>query len=216
MSKMGRSVTVMLAIACLLLAAAAEAQRPASPRGEASTQVGGAWTSGEARGVAGGNSYDGGKWIDIEYGRPILRGRDNLFGSGGDYGQGFLLGAPVWRMGADQSTRFKTEADLMFGGQRLAAGEYSLFAELSASEWTLIFSSYGVKESFREETEGTLWGSYGYTPDRDVLRTPMRVVTHPASADQLTIMFTDMTQQGGNLNVWWDDQLATVAFTVAP
>ena len=213
---MRRMGTAALVLACLVAATAAEAQRPASPRGQASTQVGGTWESGEALGVAGGRTYSDGKWIDVDYGRPILRGRENLFGSGDEYGQGFLLGAPVWRMGADQSTRFKTEADLMFGGQRLPAGEYSMFAELSESEWTLIFSSYGVKQSFREETPNTLWGSYGYTPDRDVLRTPMQVSTHPATADQFTIMFTDMTQQGGNLTVWWDDQLATAAFTVAP
>jgi hypothetical protein len=206
----------VLAAACVLVATTAEAQRAASPRGQASTQVGGAWTDGEALGVAGGRSYSGGKWVDVEYGRPILRGRDNLFGSGDEYGQGFMLGAPVWRVGADQSTRFKTEADLMFGGQRLPAGEYSMFAELSESEWTLIFSTYGVKQSFREETPNTLWGSYGYTPDRDVLRTPMQVSSHPVSADQLTIMFTDMTQEGGNLTVWWDDQIAAAAFTVAP
>ena len=213
---MRRLGTAVLAMACVLAAAAAEAQRPASPRGQASTQVGGSWTAGEALGVAGGRTYSDGKWIDVDYGRPILRGREGLFGSGAEYGQGFLLGAPVWRVGADQSTRFKTEADLVFGGQRLPAGEYSMFAELSASEWTLIFSTYGVKQSFREETPDTLWGSYGYTPDRDVLRTAMRVASHPASADQLTIMFTDMTQEGGNLNIWWDDQLVTVAFTVAP
>ena len=213
---MRRIGTAALVIACLAAAAAAEAQRPASPRGQASTQVGGSWIAEETPGVAGGRTYSDGKWIDVDYGRPILRGREDMFGSGDEYGQGFLLGAPVWRLGADQSTRFKTEADLLFGGQRLPAGEYSMFAELSPSEWTLIFSTYGAKQSFREDTPDTLWGSYGYTPDRDVLRTAMQVSSHPASADQLTVMFTDMTQQGGNLTIWWDDQLATVAFTVAP
>ena len=91
-----------------------------------------------------------------------------------------------------------------------------MFAELDESEWTLIFSTYGVKESFQEETPNALWGSYGYTAELDVLRTPMPVTTHPVSADQLTILFSDMTQQGGSLTVWWDDQIATAAFTVAP
>ena len=122
----------------------------------------------------------------------------------------------MWRVGADQSTRFKTEADLTFGGQRLPAGEYSMFAEITESEWTLIFSTYGAKQSFREDTPNTLWGSYGYTPDRDVLRTPMEVLTLRTSADQLTIVFTNMTQEGGELTIWWDDQIASAAFTVAP
>ena len=59
-------------------------------------------------------------------------------------------------------------------------------------------------------------GPNGYTPDMDVLRTTMQVTTHPVSADQLIVTFTDMTQQGGNFTIWWDNQIATTAFTVAP
>ena len=216
-----REVKVLSVLMVFVLAATVveTQQRSLSPRGQASTQVGGRWTpDAEAAmlGVAGGSTYDGGKWIDIDYGRPILRGRENLFGSGADYGAEFLIGAPIWRLGANESTRFKTEADLMFGEERLPAGEYSMLAELGESEWTLIFSNYGVKHSYQEDTPNALWGSYDYAPDMDVLRTTMQVETHPVSADQLTIMFTDMTQQGGDLTIWWDDQIATTPFTVAP
>jgi hypothetical protein len=106
--------------------------------------------------------------------------------------------------------------DLMLGGERLAAGEYSMFAELSENEWTLIFSTWDVKQDFREDNPNALWGAYSYTPDRDVLRTTMSVQTIEASVDQLVIAFTGMSQQGGNLMVWWDDQVATTPFTVAP
>ncbi len=182
-------------------------QRIASPRGEASTQVGGSFNSEGA--------YQGGSWIVVTYGRPILRGRENMFGSGETYGDGFLLGAPIWRIGANQSTRFMTETDLMIRGQRLPAGEYSIFADLAQEEWTLVFSTWGVKQTFREENPDALWGAYEYTPDRDVMRTTMDVQTLPMSADQLIITFTDMTQEGGNFTIWWDDQYASVPFTVA-
>ncbi|WP_423924459.1 DUF2911 domain-containing protein [Candidatus Palauibacter sp.] len=209
MKKMFRSIPC-LAIAlglALAFASAAEAQdRRMSPRGEAATQVGGSF---DAEG-----GYQGGSWVVVTYGRPILRGRD-LFGSGAEYGQSFLRGAPLWRVGADQSTRFMTEADLMFGGERLPAGEYSVFAELTEDEWTLIFSNWGAKETFREENPDALWGAYGYTPDRDVLRTTMDVSTIMVSADQLSISFMDMTQEGGVFSIWWDDQVATVPFQVA-
>ncbi|MDE0083488.1 MAG: DUF2911 domain-containing protein [Gammaproteobacteria bacterium] len=185
-----------------------DAPEVASPRGSAATQVGGAFDS--------GGTYGNGSWIVVDYGRPILRGRENIFGSGDSYGDGFLLGAPLWRVGANQSTRFMTETDLDFGGGRLPAGDYSVFAELEESRWTLIFSTWGVKESFGEENADALWGSYEYTPDRDVLRTTMSVETADRAADQLIITFTDMTQEGGNFTVWWDDQIATAAFTVAP
>jgi hypothetical protein len=138
-----------------------------------------------------------------------------MFGSGDTYGEGFLLGAPIWRVGADQSTRFKTEADLMFGDQRLPAGEYSVFAELAENEWTLAFSSWGAKQGFKEENPDALWGAYNYTPDRDVLRTAMSVTTHSVSAEQLIITFTDMTLEGGSLTIWWDDQIATTPFSRA-
>ncbi len=180
--------------------------RPLSPRGEAATQVGGAYDD-EGR-------YGNGSWVVVTYGRPILRGRD-LFGSGDQYGEAFLRGAPVWRIGADQSTRFMTEMDLTFDGARLPAGEYSIFAELGEDAWTLIFTNWGVKNDFQEDNPDALWGSYGYTPDRDVLRTTMDVSTVAMSADQLTISFMDMTQDGGVFAIWWDDQVATVPFEVA-
>ncbi|MCY3700225.1 MAG: DUF2911 domain-containing protein [Gemmatimonadetes bacterium] len=175
-----------------------------------------AWRGGDTQ-VGGGYDAEGsysGSWVVVTYGRPILRGRD-LFGSGDEYGQQFLRGAPVWRVGADQSTRLMTETDLMFGGERLPAGEYSVFAELTEAEWTLIFSNWGAKESFREENPDALWGAYSYTPDRDVLRTSMDVDTIMMSADQLTISFMDMTQEGGVFTIWWGDQVATVPFQVA-
>ncbi len=194
-------------VLALAFATTTQAQeRLASPRGEAATQVGGAYNA--------EGSFENGSWVVVTYGRPILRGRD-LFGSGDEYGQEFLRGAPVWRIGADQSTRFMTETDLVFQGERLPAGEYSIFADLAEDAWTLIFANWGVKNDFREENPDALWGAYGYTPDRDVLRTTMDVSTIGMSADQLIITFTEMTQEGGVFTIWWDDQVATVPFEVA-
>ena len=184
----------------------AQQRRAASPRGEAATQIGGTFNE-QGR-------YEGGSWIVVTYGRPIKRGRD-VFGSGDDYGMNFLRGAPVWRLGADKSTRLMTEVDLMFGDQRLPAGEYSMFAELSEDEWTLIISNWGAKDGFREDNPDALWGAYEYTPDRDVLRTSMSVTTSDTSSDQMVILFTDMTADGGMLTVWWDDQMASTAFSLA-
>ena len=197
------------ALAFLALAISAPAaldaqERIASPRGEAATQIGGSYE---------GGSYSGGSWIVVDYGRPITRGRD-VFGSGDEYGQMITTGA-VWRLGANQSTRFTTEADLMFGDQRLAAGEYTIFAALSEDEWTLVFSTWGAKENFREDDPDALWGSYGYTPDRDVLRTSMDVQSIEMSSDQMVILFTDMTADGGTFTVWWADQVATAPFSLA-
>ena len=203
-----RLIQVGIGIVVLALSASvATAQdRPLSPRGQASTQVGGSYDSEGA--------FSGGKCVDIDYGRPILRGRANMFGTGADYATKIYAGAPIWRVGADVTTRITTEADLVFDGKTLPAGEYSIFADLADPKaWTLVFSTLAPKHNFREETENAVWGGYGYTDDLDVLRATMTVSEHPVSADQLIVTFTDMTQQGGNLTIWFSNQIATVPFT---
>lgn len=192
--------------------AAQPASRPASPAGSAQTQVGGSWVKDDQ----GRERYQGGKWIEITYGRPIKRGRD-VFGSGPDYGKSLLVGgATVWRAGANVSTRLKTEAPLVIGNKTVPAGEYSLFIDLkSPKEWILIVSSYGAKTSGRDQTPDTLWGSFNYTPEKDVARAPMTVSKTEASVDQLTWGFCDVTAIGGKMFIAWDTTNAVVPFTVA-
>ncbi len=193
-----------LCAALLVAVGSALAQRPASPRGATAIQVGGEYQE---------RSYVGGKWITVEYGRPILRGRTGIFGAGDDYGKGANAGAPVWRAGANKSTRFMTEADLKFGDQSLPAGEYSMFVDLKPDDWTLIFSTHAAKDGFREPGEG-LWGAYNYTPDKDVLRVKMQVRTLPASFEQFTIAFVDLTKMGGTLSLLWEKTAADASFTI--
>jgi len=191
--------------------AAAPAPMPASPRGTAATQVGGKWVV-EKEGTA--PRYREGKWIVVDYGRPILRGRADIFGAGADYGKAVNAGAPVWRAGANQTTRFKTEAPLVFAGKTLPAGEYSLFVDLKPGAWTLIFSSQPHQTKYDPANKTETWGSAGYDPKFDVLRVPMQTTVGTTSLDQFTIAFMDMTQQGGSLGMWWDKTSAKVAFTV--
>src|SRR3954454_19099296 len=100
---------ITLAFAPLALVArpavAQDQPRPLSPNGSASAQVLGKWVKGDKPAFAvGGAHYQDGKWIDITYGRPLLRGRE-VFGKGADYGKALLIGAPIWRAGANVSTR---------------------------------------------------------------------------------------------------------------
>jgi hypothetical protein len=186
------------------------AARPASPAGSAQTQVAGQYVKDGTR-----ERYEGGKWIEITYGRPIKRGRD-VFGSGADYGKALNSGAPVWRAGANVSTRLMTEAPLSIGGKMVPPGEYSLFIELkSPTEWTLIVSSYGAKKTGGDKTPGTLWGAFDYTPEKDVVRVPMTVAKTSFSLDQLTWGFCDVTAAGGKMFIAWDTANAMVPFTVA-
>jgi hypothetical protein len=191
-----------LALGMTLLAAAsfvaAQGERPASPAGTSATQIG-----------------EKGPWIEIAAGRPIKRGRD-LWGTGPNYGKTLNANAPVWRAGADVSTRLKTEVPLQIGEKNVPAGEYSLFIDLkSPSDWTLIVSSWGAKKSGRDTAQDALWGAYNYTPAKDVARVPMKLGTLPVAVDQLTWNFADITASGGKLVLMWDTVIATAPFTVA-
>lgn len=181
--------------------------RPASPRGTAATEIGGKYAD------AAEPLYEGGKWIEISYGRPIKRGRD-LWGTGTSYGEMVKAGAPVWRAGADVSTRVKTEVPLVINNKTVAPGEYSLFIDLKPGSWTLIVSNWAAQTTYNPANREALWGAFGYTPAKDVVRAPMTLTTLPYSVDELTWMFTDMSDAGGKIAIMWDRQMAATAFKV--
>ena len=186
--------------AVLLLAGAAVAQteRPASPPGTSAIQIGDAW-------------------IDVTYSRPILRGRQGIFGSGDDYGKKLYAGGPLWRAGANVTTRIKTGLDLEINGKRVPAGEYSFFIELKEGAWTGILSSQPYMETFDRAkiAEGMTWGAYGYKPEHDVVRAPMSVETRTNSVEQMAIAFVNVSADGGTMVVIWDNQAGSLPFKVA-
>jgi hypothetical protein len=210
---------IVLFAATGALVFAQQPTKPMSPDGTAHAQVLGKWTKGERPAFTLGREvYQGGKWIEITYGRPLQRGRD-LFGSGENYGKAALdVGAPgfpappVWRAGANVSTRLKTEVPLMFGDKSVPAGEYSLFIDLKPAVWTLIVSSWPAQAKFDPQDKTALWGAYGYTPDKDVARIPMKVETLPFAVEQLTWSFLDMTENGGRMAIMWGKTMASAPF----
>ena len=193
---------------------------PMSPEGSAQVQVLGRWVKPERPAFTlGRESYQGGKWIEVKYGRPLQRGRD-LFGSGPDYGKAAndvgapgLPPPPVWRAGANVTTRLNTEVPLQFGKTTVPAGEYSLFIELKLPEWTLIISSWPAQQKYDPTNKTALWGAYGYTPDKDVARVNMKLEKLPFDVDQLTWTFLDMKNDGGRIALMWGTTLASTPFT---
>src|SRR5262245_55646888 len=208
---MSRTVSI-LGISLLLTGAAiatAQNNRPLSPGGSASTMVGGTWSAPDKD---GNRTYSGGKWIDVAYSRPMLRGRADIFGKGADYGKDVNAGAPVWRAGANQTTKLTTEAPLMIGGKKLDAGSYDLFVELKEGAWTLIVSTQPTQEKYDRNEKVKIWGSYGYDAKYDVVRLPMAMMTPAVSVEQFTIGFADMTADGGKLTMAWEKTAAVVPF----
>ncbi len=184
-----------------------QGQRPLSPTGRSATQIGGDAYDGR-------QGYVGGKWIEITYGRPITRGRD-LFGPD-DFVEFLNDGAPVWRAGANVSTRLSSEVALNLGGAVVQPGDYTLFIELAPREWTLIVSTLQAQtQGFDEDDPNSVFGAYGYTSDRDLVRVPMTLDNSQYSHDQLHWEFLDITPAGGRLAIFWANRVASVRFSVS-
>lgn len=191
--------------------AVAQQTPPLSPAGTANALVGAKWS----KNAEGNMRAEGGKWLEVKYSRPSLRGRTNIFGSGADYGKGVGEDNGLWRAGANATTTFMTEAPLMIGGKRIEPGTYAVIVELKEAGWTFILSSQTRAEKFDDPDKTKLYATSNYDPKFDVVRVPMTMLTPKAAIDQFTIGFVDMSDAGGKLAMAWDKTVAMVPFTVA-
>jgi hypothetical protein len=190
-----------------VLAQIPEVKLPASPRGLSAIQVGGTWTT-----VNGEPRYGNGSWITVDYGRPLLRGRPNIFGSGADYGRVVSDGVEVWRAGANDTTRLTTQRALTFGGTTIKPGVYNVFVLLKEGAWTMVLSTQPVQPKYDPNDKVLLYGSYNYDRKFDVLRVPMRLSPAPATIEQFTIDFVNVGADRASLVMSWDRTVATVDF----
>ena len=198
---------ILMMVVTTAAPAAQQDRRSLSPAGASATQIGGDAFDGR-------QGYVGGKWIEITYGRPIMRGRD-LFGPD-DFVEFLNDGAPVWRAGANVATRLSTEIALDLGDTIIPPGEYTVFIELARDKWILIVSTLQAQiEDFDENDPDSVFGAYGYSPTRDLVRAPMELETLPYAHDQLHWEFLDITPDGGRLAIMWENQMASVPFGVA-
>ena len=191
-----RLTAIFLSVAAALVQAQVpDVKLPSSPRGTAAIQVGGTWS-----GTGDDRRYTGGSWITVDYGRPILRGRENIFGKGADYGKTVNPDAPLWRAGANDTTRLTTQVPLELGGKTIPAGEYNVFVDLKEKAWTLVLSTQPRQPK--------------YDPKFDTLRAPMRLSTSTTSTEQFTIGFADVKPDRGVLYMAWDRTIGSIDFTV--
>ena len=182
-----------------------EVKLPTSPMGKAAIQVGGAW----AKTTSGGQRYEGGKWIVVDYSRPLLRGRKDIFGSAAEYGKFVSDGSAVWRAGANATTKLTTQVPLSLGGKIVPPGTYSVMVDLKPGNWMLVLSSQPVQEKYDPNDKVKLYGAYNYDPKFDVVRVPMKVTTSHATVEEFTISFVDVTETSATLAMSWDKTIAT-------
>jgi hypothetical protein len=209
MMRMRSGLASALVITATAIALAQGGAKPASPAGTAAAQVLGKYVPGSE-----GPVYQGGKWIEITFGRPLKRGREVFGGKDENYGKIANPDSPVWRAGANNSTQLITEVPLVINGKTVAPGTYTMFIDLKPNNWTLIVSNWVAQKRYDPSNTKEIFGAFGYTPDKDVVRAPMKLSTLPMSVEQLTWGFSDVNDAGGLMTMMWDKTLASVAFKV--
>ena len=142
-----------------------------------------------------------GKTITVTYSSPAVNGRvGKLFGKDGTIGGDPQY--PVWRAGANAATAFHTDADLAIGGLAVPKGDYTLFVNLAdPAKWELIVN----KQTGQSGLE--------YDAKQDLGRVKMTMSKPPATVEQLKYTLSGAGSKG-KLQLAWENQVATVDFTV--
>ena len=133
--------------------------------------------------------------VTVVYHRPGLKGRSL---------ESLAPNGKVWRTGANEATELTFSKDVTIGGNKLAAGTYSLYTIPGDSEWTIIINS---KLS---------WGTQ-YSKDSDVARFAAKASKASDSTETFTIDVSDISENGknANLELRWGTAVVKVPFEVS-
>jgi hypothetical protein len=122
--------------------------------------------------------------IEIEYGRPVARGRA-LFGH-------LVKWDEIWHPGADRATKISIDRDITIEGQPLKAGEYSLWMiPRDGKPWTVIFNSKA--QTFHRPYPGD---------STDVLRIDVTPETF-SHVESMTIDFPSVSADDAVMRIQW-------------
>lgn len=134
--------------------------------------------------------FSDGKTVKIDYSSPRAKGR-KIFGGLVPYGQ-------IWRTGANESTTFVTDSDVVVGGQSVPAGSYTIFTVPEADKWTLVISKKTGE-----------WGTDYPGPSEDLTRAPMSAGKTSGLVENFTIAF-DQAGSKCTLHADWENTRASV------
>ena len=178
----------LLLVLALLTPAALSAQAPlkAALSGRATTEVAlnGAREAGKPAPKA--------LVIKVDYGQPHARGRD--------VPAELSKAATVWRTGANSSTTFTTEVDLMVGNASVPKGAYSLYTIREGDGYLLIINKNTGQ-----------WGTE-YVATHDLARVALAARTLAETRESLQIALAPAADQSprGQLTIAWGKlELAT-------
>jgi hypothetical protein len=121
----------------------------------------------------------------VIYSRPKKEGRP-VFGHLVEYGK-------LWRLGANEATEIEFYRPVIVAGKKIPKGRYTLYAIVNEKSWTFIIN---------KETD--LWGSFKYTPAKDLVRATVPVEKTEEPVESLAMTF-EKENQNIDLVVAWED-----------
>lgn len=125
--------------------------------------------------------------ITIDYGRPVLKGRDML---------SQLPVGQFWRMGSNMSTTLATPVDLAFGSTNVPKGNYSLWLKRTdAEKFQLVFNSQTGQ-----------WGTQ-HDASKDAFQAPMKKDALSSPVETFTLDLKDAPKGGVIVLTWGTTQL---------
>ncbi len=135
--------------------------------------------------------------VEVDYSRPATRGRP-IFGSLVPYGR-------IWRVGANESTKFTTDQELTIAGHKVPAGTYALYAFPGPDTWEVVF-----------HTNTAHWGDGrdAYDPSEDLFRLRLSPETTQQKQENFLITFDEITHNGATMIWRWDHLLLRIPLTV--
>lgn len=135
--------------------------------------------------------------IKVLYCRPNKKGRD-VFGTLEPFGKD-------WRLGANEATEVTFFSPVEIGGEYIAAGTYTMFAQLYSSNWIIKISS-----------ERFIGGAENRDITKDVVAVSVPTTTVPKEREEFTIGFQKVDDGNCNMVFEWDRTRVSLPINLNP
>lgn len=135
--------------------------------------------------------------ITISYSRPGAKGR-KVLGGLVPYGR-------IWRVGANESTKFTSDSDLTIMGNYLPNGTYALYAFPNKDFWDVVF---------HKNLEHWGDGRKDYDPEDDAFRIRIKPQEIPNYQENFLITFDEIDHNSINMLWIWEQTLINIPISV--
>ena len=140
-----------------------------------------------------------GTTITVDYGRPVARGRDSLFGKVVPWGH-------VWTPGANWATTIEADRDVRLNGRPVPKGKYSVWMIARPSgDWTLLLALPARRFHLPAPDSASATLALAVTPEQ-----------RAASEEVLTWSFPSVGPDAATLRFQWGTTAVPIRVAVEP